>query len=346
MPTNPQLQPVLAPLTASAIFVVFTIDPGGEAELNSALADYSGLVRTVSSRRPPIEPVSAVLGIGSAAWDRLFDGPKPAGLHPFIELTGDVHTAPATPGDLLLHVRAERQDMCFEIAKLVTAHFASCTTVVDEVHGFRNFDQRAMIGFVDGTENPSGPAADASVFVTEDDDPNFVGGSYVAIQKYLHDMAAWDAVGTAEQERVIGRSKWENIEMSDDVKPSNSHIALNQVVDDDGNQLQIVRDNMPFGFPGRGEFGTFYIGYGHPEVTEEMLRKMFIGDPPGNYDRLLDFSTAVTGSQYFVPTIDFLDDPPPPPNSAGTAADQPDTQTPVTATTSNSLNIGSLKEHQ
>jgi len=343
MPTNPQLQPVLAPLTASAIFLVFTINPGGEEELNAALADFSGLVRTVSSRRPPIEPVSAVLGIGSDAWDRLFAGPKPDGLHPFIELTGDVHNAPSTPGDLLLHIRAERQDLCFELATLVIGRFASATTVVDEVHGFRNFDQRAMIGFVDGTENPSGPAADAAVFLTDDENPQFTGGSYVTVQKYLHDMSAWNAIGVTEQENAIGRSKWENIEMADDVKPSNSHIALNVIVDDDGTQLQIVRANMPFGRPGFGEFGTFFIGYSaDPAVTEEMLSNMFIGQPPGNYDRLLDFSNAVTGSQYFVPTIDFLDQPPPLPQSSAATSDEPD----VAATVpTGSLTIGSLKEH-
>nr|WP_026303678.1 Dyp-type peroxidase [Jongsikchunia kroppenstedtii] len=340
---NPQLQPVLAPLTASAIFLVFTIDPGGEEELNAALAEYSGLVRTVTSRRPPVEPAGAVLGIGSDAWDRLFDGPKPAGLHPFIELTGDVHRAPATPGDLMLHIRAERQDLCFEIAKLVTERFASCTTVVDEVHGFRNFDQRAMIGFVDGTENPSGPAANASVFVAEADDPGFGGGSYVVVQKYLHDMSAWDGLGTTDQEAAIGRSKWENIEMADDVKPSNSHIALNVIVDPDGTQRQIVRANMPFGRPGFGEFGTFFIGYSSDQaVTEEMLQNMFIGDPPGNYDRLLDFSDAVTGSQYFVPTIDFLDQPPPLPQAAAATSDEPDTAASIPT---GSLTIGSLKEH-
>jgi putative iron-dependent peroxidase len=183
--------------------------------------------------------------------------------------------------------------------------------VVDEVHGFRYFDERDLLGFVDGTENPSGPAAEAAVTIGAED-PTFAGGSYVIVQKYRHDMAAWDGLTVEEQERAIGRAKLSNVEMADDVKPSNSHVALNTIVEPDGTQRQIVRDNMPFGSLGAGEFGTYFIGYAAtPSVTELMLQRMFLGDPPGNYDRILDFSTAVTGTLFFVPSADFLDGPPP-----------------------------------
>ena len=140
------------------------------------------------------------------------------------------------------------------------------------------------------------------------------------MQKYLHDMAAWDALSVEEQERVIGRAKLSNVEMDDDVKPSNSHVALNTIIDPDGTQRQILRENMPFGSLGAGEFGTYFIGYAAtPSVTELMLQRMFLGDPPGNHDRILDFSTAVTGSLFFVPTSDFLDDPPALPDEADDA---------------------------
>jgi putative iron-dependent peroxidase len=152
------------------------------------------------------------------------------------------------------------------------------------------------------------------------EDPAFAGGSYVIVQKYLHDMTAWDGLTVEEQERVVGRGKLSNVEMADDVKPANSHVALNTIVDADGTQRQILRDNMPFGSLSAGEFGTYFIGYAAtPAVTELMLQRMFIGDPPGNYDRILDFSTAVTGTLFFVPTADFLDDPPPSPGEAGAA---------------------------
>jgi putative iron-dependent peroxidase len=219
--------------------------------------------------------------------------------------------------------------------------------MVDEVHGFKYFDERDLLGFVDGTENPTGAAADAAVTITDDDDPAFCGGSYLIVQKYLHDMGSWNALTVEEQERVIGRAKLSNVEMDDEVKPSNSHVALNTIVEADGTQRQILRENMPFGSLGAGEFGTYFIGYSStPSVTELMLQRMFLGDPPGNYDRILDFSTAVTGTLFFVPTGDFLDDPPPLPGDAVVAGIDDaggDTATANGSTASDgSLGIGGL----
>ena len=119
-------------------------------------------------------------------------------------------------------------------------------TIVDEVHGFKFFDNRDLMGFVDGTENPDGPIA-VSATQIGDEDPDFAGGCYVHVQKYVHDMGSWNSLSTEEQERVIGRTKLDDIEMDDAVKPANSHIALNVITDDDGNELKIVRHNMPFG---------------------------------------------------------------------------------------------------
>jgi putative iron-dependent peroxidase len=216
--------------------------------------------------------------------------------HPFAEVVGSRHTAVSTPGDLLLHIRAHRFDLCFELARRLTERFAGYAGVVDEVHGFRSFDLRDMLGFVDGTENPSGQRAEAAVDIG-DEDPDFAGGSYVLVQKYLHNLRTWDALAVENQERVIGRYKLDDIEMSDEAKPSDSHVALNTIVDDDGVQHQIVRFNMPFGRVGAGEYGTYFIGYARsPAVLEQMIENMFVGGPPGNYDRILDYSTAVTAA--------------------------------------------------
>lgn len=326
----PRSQPVLAPLSPAAIFLVATIDGGGEAAVHRALPDLAGLVRAVGFR-DPAKRLSMVTSIGSSAWDRLFCGPRPAQLHPFVELTGPRHRAPATPGDLLFHIRAEVLDVCFELAGQVVKAMAGAITVVDEVHGFRFFDNRDLLGFVDGTENPDGQAA-LSATAIGDEDPEFAGGCYVHVQKYVHDMSAWEALSVTEQERVVGRTKLEDIELDDAVKPANSHVALNVIEDEDGNELKIVRANMPFGQVGKGEYGTYYIGYSRtPVVTERMLRNMFIGDPPGNTDRILDFSEAVTGTAFFTPTADFLDDPAPFPGAR-----------PATGA-EGSLAIGSLK---
>ncbi|MEU6660097.1 Dyp-type peroxidase [Streptomyces sp. NPDC046821] len=340
-----QPQPVIAPHTTAAVFLVMTVVPGAEQRVRDELGGLNGLVRSVAFRSPD-SVLTCVAGIGSRVWDQLFDGPRPAELHPFRELTGDRHHAVATPGDLLFHVRARRMDLCFELAGHLAGRLGDAVNVVDEVHGFTYFDDRDLLGFVDGSENPTGEAARASVFVGDEDAP-FAGGSYVVVQKYLHDMAAWNALSTEEQEKVIGRSKSDNIEMSDETKPADSHVALNTITGDDGEERRIVRQNMPFGTVGRGEFGTYFIGYARtPAVTEQMLENMFIGSPPGNTDRILDFSTAVTGNLFFVPTADFLDDLPDPPAVRDAARERPApvaTPEPVAAPSDGSLGIGGLK---
>ena len=332
-------QPVLSPLTTAAIFLVVTIDPGGEPVTRDLLADLPALQRAVSFRVPELR-LSCVAGIGSQGWDRLFGGPRPAELHPFRELAGPRHRAPATPGDLLFHIRAGRLYPCFELASQVMDRLRGSVTVCDEVHGFKYFDVRDLLGFVDGTENPVGPAASAAVLVG-DEDPAFAGGSYVIVQKYLHDLQAWNALPVEAQEKVIGRTKLSDIELDDAVQPADSHVARTTIVDPDGAERQILRDNMPFGTVGRGEFGTYFIGYARtPTVTERMLERMFLGDQEASHDRILDFSTAVTGTLFFVPTTDFLDDlPDPPGGTVAQAGAAPDVQSPP----DDSLGIGDLR---
>jgi putative iron-dependent peroxidase len=195
-------------------------------------------------------------------------------------------------------------DLCFELAMQIMARIGDAVSLVDEVHGFRYFDDRDLMGFVDGTENPRGEAAIDAVTVG-DEDAAFAGGSYVIVQKYLHDLEAWNALSTEAQERIIGRTKLSDIELDDSIKPTSAHSALTTIVED-GKEIKILRDNMPFGRVGHGEFGTYFIGYSRsPHTTEQMLENMFVGRPPGNYDRLLDFSRAVTGSLFFAPSITF-----------------------------------------
>ncbi len=309
MPTEPQA--ILSPITESAIFLTVTAEPGSEDEIRDLLSGVSGLRRSVGFRIPEGD-LTCVVGIGADLWDRLFGPARPRGLHPTPTFTGHRHRAPATSGDLLFHIRAHRMDLCFELAQRLTDGVSGDVRVVDEVHGFRSFDERDLLGFVDGTENPEGNAARDAVLVA-DEDPEFAGGSYVVVQKYLHDLEAWDALPVAEQERAIGRTKLSDIELPDEAKPANSHVALNTIVDESGDERQIMRFNMPFGRVGSREFGTYFICYARsPEVIEQMLSNMFVGDPPGNYDRILDFSTAVTGNLFFVPPLGFLDDPPSP----------------------------------
>jgi len=304
---SPLAQAVDSPITRSAIFLVATLAPGKEhgAAVRALCADVAALVRSVG-KRVPSGNLSCVVGFGAAAWDTLFGSPRPRSLHGFREIGTGERVAVSTPGDLLLHIRAEQMDLCFELATLLVGRLGDAATVVDEVHGFRYFDMRSMVGFVDGTENPVGREATHFTLIG-DEDADFAGGSYVLVQKYLHDMTGWNQLSTEAQERIIGRTKLSDIELDESVKPSCSHSSLTTLVKD-GQEVKILRDNMPFGRPGSGEFGTYFIGYARsPAPLEEMLENMFIGRPAGNYDRLLDYSKAVTGSLFFVPSADLLE---------------------------------------
>ncbi len=300
-------QPVSAPLTRAAVFLVVTINPGSDnrAAVRSFCADLPGLIRAVEFRDLEAR-LSCVMGIGSDAWDKLFGDPRPAELHPFREIRAGPRHAVSTPGDLLFHIRAKRMDLCFEMATQIMARLGDAVSTVDEVHGFRYFDDRDLLGFVDGTENPRGEAVIDAAIIGEED-AVFVGGSYVIVQKYLHDLDGWNALSTEAQERIIGRTKLSDVELDDSIKPTSAHNALTTITEN-GKEFQIVRDNMPFGRAGSGEFGTYFIGYCRtPRVTEQMIENMFVGRPPGNYDRLLDFSRAVTGTLFFVPSATFLE---------------------------------------
>lgn len=334
-----QPQSVASGLTPSAVFLVVVLsaeDRAAEAA-RGALANLPGLVRATGFRSATGQ-LSCVAGIGSDAWDRLFGAPRPRELHPFQEIRG-VHHAVATPGDMLFHIRAGGMDLCFELAMNIMDQFGGLASVVDEVHGFSYFDRRDLLGFVDGTENPTGQdAADATLIGAED--PAFAGGSYVMVQKYLHDLSGWNALPVETQEKIIGRRKLSDIELSDAEKPSYAHNALTSITED-GQDVQILRDNMPFGDVRKSEFGTYFIGYARtPRHIERMLQNMFIGDPPGNHDRILDFSRAVTGMLFFVPSASLL-------NQLGSGGAVPEPEPPPTAAhsprTEGSLGIGSLR---
>lgn len=301
-------QRVDAPLTQSATFLVLSVTGNSDAikTVRSTLASLDDLSKNVAIRDLGAS-FACTVGIGSDVWDRVTGLPRPAELHPFREIQGKKHIAISTPGDLLFHIRSERRDLCFEFERQLLDLLGDAVKVVDETVGFRYFDVRDLLGFVDGTANPVGSAVTDSIVVA-DEDARAIGGSYIVIQKYVHDLKAWRALSTEQQEAVIGRTKLDNIEL-DDAAPGKqaAHKTLATIQDDDGNEHSILRDNMPFGAPGSSEFGTYFIGYSRRLwVIEKMLHRMFVGEPPGLHDRILDFSKPLTGTTFFAPSASLL----------------------------------------
>ena len=308
VPIEPQR--VDAPLTSAATFLVLSVNDNDDDinTVRSALAGVSGLIKNVAFRDLNAS-FACTVGIGSNIWDRVVKLPRPGELHPFQQIEGKAHTAVSTPGDLLFHIRSERRDLNFEFERQLTDQLGSSVTPIDSTIGFRYFDVRDLLGFVDGTANPVGSDVDDAVLITAQDDSSAVGGSYVVIQKYLHDLKAWKSLSTEQQESIIGRTKLDNIELDDAADDKQkAHKQLATIVDELGNEHDILRDNMPFGSPSAGEFGTYFIGYSRKLwVIEKMLRRMFVGEPEGMHDRILDYSRAVSGSVFFAPNAKVLD---------------------------------------
>jgi porphyrinogen peroxidase len=302
-----QAQSVDAPLTKSATFLVLSLAdaPHATQVVRRTLAGISGLAKNVSIRDLGAS-FACTVGIGSKVWDRITGQPRPAELRPFPVIKGQTHTAVSTPGDFLFHIRSERRDLCFEFERQLMDLLGDAVTVVDATVGFRYFDLRDLLGFVDGTANPVGPAVSKSTLVAEED-ASAVGGSYLVVQKYVHDLKAWRALPTEQQEAIIGRTKADNTELDDAASGRRSHKTLATVEDENGEEHDILRDNMPFGSPSAGEFGTYFIGYSRRLwVIERMLQRMFVGNPPGLHDRILDFSKPMTGTTFFVPSASLL----------------------------------------
>lgn len=299
-------QNVLDTTNNNTIFMVwkFTSDAGTSRKVFNRICALLENLNNSTAIRFPDAKANVVMGISRHAWDFLgLPKPLPKELTDFQPIAGSRHTAVATEGDLHFHIRGTGNSYCIDMAGVITDFLEKVASCIVEVHGFRYWDGRSILGFVDGTENPQGSLREYFGLIG-DEDPLYKGGSYLFVQKYIHDIKAWKALPVNEQEKVIGRSKTDDIEMTDEVKPTNSHSALANVGDD----LKIIRDNMPFGNISTNEMGTYFIAYASTFSTViKMLTRMFVGEPEGNYDRILDFSTAKTGTLFFVPTYDMLD---------------------------------------
>lgn len=301
--TEPQTA-ICAETGEFGLFLTLTIADGGIDALRQAIAAIPGM--TASLGKDLSEPrLASAVGIGAAAWAPLFGNRMPKELVPFAALADGPRRAPATPADLFVHIHSPRHDANFLLARQVMGRLGGLVRVVEEIHGFKYLGGRDLTGFVDGTENPKGDER-AEVALVGDEDPHFAGGSYVSLQRYVHDLSHWEARPVAEQEGTIGRTKDGDEELDDEVKPPTAHIAR-VVIEEDGEELEVVRHSMPYGTT--AESGLYFIAYCRsPAPFRKMLERMVKRDGEGHYDHLLEFTRPVTGVSFFTPSLDLLRD--------------------------------------
>jgi putative iron-dependent peroxidase len=263
--------------------------------LRAALDRFAVTRRRLQAQEPEAGLTTAV-GFGPALWRELH-GRAPEGLHDLAPIAGSV-AMPAAPGDLFLHIHSHRLDFCFELALSFMQDVAGQVEVLEEVAGFRYLDSRDLTGFIDGTENPQLPEGRAAAALIPEGE--FAGGSFAFAQRYVHNLEKWHQLKVEAQEHVIGRSKLESIELDDEVRPENSHVSRT-VVEEDGEELEILRHSLPYGATG-GERGLFFLAYTRDlSIIDRMLARMFGTAGDGLSDRLLNFVTPVGGAYFFVP---------------------------------------------
>lgn len=281
-------------------FLMFDLLPQSETAVVQALARFPALCDELAAAYPEAA-FSGVVAIGAGCWPRLY-GAAPAELQPFPAFGAEGRQAPATPFDLFFQLRADRVDLLHLAGQQVMALLAGLVVLREEVKGFRFLDSRDLTGFVDGTENPQGEhRAEVALLA----DGPFAGGSYLHLQRFVHNMAQWQRLSLQEQEDTIGRTKVENIEYASAAKPLTSHIKRVNLKDSQGRGKEILRQSMPWGT--LEQQGLFFLSFCHtPSHFVDMLRSMYEGDGAGHFDHLLRHTRAVTGAAFFAPAIEFL----------------------------------------
>jgi putative iron-dependent peroxidase len=300
----PTPQPGVLPAGgAHAYFLTFTVAEGAErTALSKTIRDILPSARALATKAKTAR-LLCTLGIGSELWGRLSPASCPAGLRLFRAVKANGRVAPATGGDLFLQITSGCHDLNLDLAMGLVRRLQPLATVAEEIHGFQYRDSRDLTGFIDGTENPKGKARAVAALIGEEDRP-FAGGSYVAVQRYVHDLERWSRLGDREQEQIIGRTKRGSVELPKNKKPETAHISR-VVIERDGAELQILRQSYPWGTV--REAGLYFAAYTKSlDIFDLMLARMMGATGDGLHDRLMEFSRAVTGATFFVPSLETL----------------------------------------
>jgi len=285
------------------LYLLFDCHEGNEVAIRSQLAEISTYLDESSELYCDVA-FSGFIAIGANYWSALYGESAPALLRPFPSLSSDDRAAPANPYDLFIHIRCDRADINHLIGREICLMLEDLAALVEQINGFRYFDNRDLTGFVDGTENPKGLRRHEVALVGREDN-QFRGGSYIHIQRYRHDLKRWNGLRVKQQEDIIGRTKEDNQEYTSFNQPQTAHIRRAAIKDAKGNTLEILRQSMPYG--DMQEQGLFFISCcATPLHFELMLRSMMVSDHKGHYDHLLDYTQAMTGAAFFAPSTPFL----------------------------------------
>lgn len=289
---------VIAEANSDALFITLNVDVQQLAAFRTALAGLPDQVQQFKQRFSS-QAVHAVIAIGSEFWDQV-DTQRPVELANFPRVTGQVQM-PITPVDVLLHLRSDRRDITYALARLLLSTLGQTVCVVEEVSGFRYLDSRDLTGFVDGTENPQGDHR-KEVALVGDEDAAFAGGSYIHLQRYVHNLQKWEALSLKRQEDTMGRTKLDNVEYGSDEKPLTAHTKRTSLKTPAGESVEILRHSMPYG--SLQEAGLVFASYCRtPQNFTLMLKSMVEGDGHGHTDQLMQYTQAVTGQAFFAPSL-------------------------------------------
>jgi putative iron-dependent peroxidase len=286
-----------------ALFLTFTVVDDDVQSMRVKLARILDLFKHFDEEYYEAM-VSGVLAIGTNYWYELYPDIIPKELAPFPAMHCDDRSAPNSPGDLFIQIKADRTDICHAIGTEIIQVLQEHVDLYEEIRGFRYLDCRDLTGFVDGTENPRGMRK-FDVAIIGSDDPGFAGGSYIHVQRYRHNMTKWQLLPVQSQEEVMGRTKADNVEYASDKKAAFAHTKRTSLKDESGNRIEMLRQSMPYG--DMSVQGLYFISCAKsPEPFTKMLKNMIIGDEEGNYDKLLDYTSAETGCAFFAPSITFI----------------------------------------
>ena len=285
----------------AGIFIEADISDGRNEDIKSACRLSLESLAKLKTRFPN-DILGLTIAFGSRAWQSFGHTDEGSEIKPFPELGNGL--APSTQHDLYIHIQATEQKAAYALAQSVLGAFGDSIRVSTEEHGLRLYEDRGLDGFVDGTENPQGDDNVRNVAIIPEGKSD-AGGSYVLLQKYLHDLKKWDAVPTAEQEASVGRSKETNDEFSEDVRLPDSHLGRVNVKEN-GVGLKIVRRSLPFGKIS-GEHGLMFTSYCNTLHNIEVQLLNMFGESDGKTDLLLKYlSKAVSGAYYYAPSVERL----------------------------------------